>query len=135
MTETPESEKPARHGLPWNEEEERQLYAAFVAGEHVAALVAALAAAHGRTPGGIRSHLKRMGLVDEDGLVIEPRPDYAPTEAAQKRAEKAVAQAALKKSRKPQEEETIAEINPRFGEALRLMMDKDQSLFITGKAG
>ena len=98
--------------------------------------MAALAAAHGRTPGGIRSHLKKLGLVDEDGIVIEPHPDYAPTVAAQKRAEKAVAQPALKKSRKPQEEEqTIAEINPRFGEALRLMTDKDQSLFITGKAG
>jgi len=132
MTEAPESEKPARHGLPWNEEEERQLYAAFVAGESMAAL----AAAHGRTPGGIRSHLKKLGLVDEDGIVVEPRPDYAPTVAAQKRAEKAVAQAALKKSRKPQEEDdTIAEINPRFGEALRLMTDKDQSLFVTGKAG
>ncbi|MGO9004838.1 MAG: AAA family ATPase [Beijerinckiaceae bacterium] len=131
MTEAPEPEKPARHGLPWNEEEERWLYAAFVAGESEAAL----AAAHARTPGGIRSHLKKLGLLDEDGKVIEPRPDYAPTAAAQKRAEKAVARAAMKISRKPQEEETAAEINPRFGEALRLMTDTDQSLFITGKAG
>jgi ATP-dependent DNA helicase PIF1 len=131
MTEAPESEKPARHGLPWNEEEERQLYDAFAAGESVAAL----AAAYARTTGGIRSHLKKLGLMDEDGVTIEPRPDYAPTAAALKRAEKAVARAAIKISRKPQEEETIAEINPRFGEALRLMTETDQSLFITGKAG
>lgn len=57
------AETPANAGKAWTEAEAQQLAAAFDAGSEVAAL----ARAHGRTPGAIRARLIRMGRLQEDG--------------------------------------------------------------------
>jgi ATP-dependent DNA helicase PIF1 len=134
MIEYNEKEKPVRHGVAWDEEEERQLYDAFVAGKRMADI----AVLHVRTTGSIRSYLKKLGLLDEEGIPIEPKPDYTPTPSAQKRSTKAAAKTKSRTSAKEsaaRESDTHTEINPRFAEALALMSDTKSSLFITGKAG
>ena len=36
-----------------------------------------MAAVHQRSPGGIRARLRRLGLIDENGEVVEPPPPFA----------------------------------------------------------
>lgn len=124
---------PERHGLAWSAEEERALYDAFASG----ATIAASAAQHQRKPGGIRGCLQKLGLLDEDGHAVQPRPEFQPSAAAQKRALKAAEKAAKKdRAVRRHETETLTpELNDRFRDALRLMEETDDSLFITGKAG
>jgi ATP-dependent exoDNAse (exonuclease V) alpha subunit len=129
MAEDTEKEKPARQGQPWDEEEERRLYAAFAADTHMSEM----AAAHARTFGGIRSHLKVLGLIDDNGAPIDPRPDYAPSEAVVKRASRNANKIKIA-AKLPEEDKDRPEINPHFGEALRLM-ENGENIFITGKAG
>lgn len=141
MSETTIPDKPHRHGLAWSEGEERRLYDGFVAGHSMAAM----AEAHDRTRGGIRSHLKLLGLIDDEGVTVLPTPAYAPTPAAEKRtAQKAEAEAkALTKAAArgraavtgDSEKTAPTEINPRFADALRMMGDTRHCVFITGKAG
>lgn len=134
----PERILPERHGLAWDEAEERKLYDAYVA--EVPA--ADCASAHGRTTGGIRSHLREMGLLDEEYNPILPIPPYAPTPAVAKRAlkakektEKLIRIQARQKQEAEKEPELTPELNDRFRDALRIMADSDESVFITGKAG
>lgn len=72
MSESNEVSGPARQGKPWTEEEDRQLYASFVAGKPMELIVAA----HERGKGGITSRLKRLGLIDRHGEVIDPPPPF-----------------------------------------------------------
>ncbi|MDE2029995.1 MAG: AAA family ATPase [Alphaproteobacteria bacterium] len=74
-------------------------------------------------------------MLDEDGVPVVPPPEFAPTAAAQKRSDKKAVVAARAKGAADEDGGTPPEINPRFGEALRLMRDTGRSLFITGKAG
>ncbi len=121
-----------RHGQPWSAEEEKRLYDAFTAGK----TVAECSAAHQRRLGGITSHLKQLGLLDEEGQTISPTPEFVPTQAAQKRALKSAAEVERKAARVVQKESAVSpELNERFREALHLMEDTDENLFITGKAG
>jgi ATP-dependent exoDNAse (exonuclease V) alpha subunit len=131
VTDDREKPRPARHGIGWDAQEERQLYDAFVAGKPLAAI----AADHARSRGSVRAHLMKLGMLDEEGVPVEPSPPYAPTASAVKRAASAAKRATAKIERKPPEPEAAAEINPRFAAALDLMMETDRSLFITGKAG
>jgi ATP-dependent exoDNAse (exonuclease V) alpha subunit len=131
MTEATDCKKPARQGLGWDEQEERQLYEAFVEGK----AVVDIAAAHMRSTGSVRAYLTKLGLTDSDGVSVDPRPDYVPSASAQKRTAKAATRAAVKVERNAVEDEAPAEINLCFAEALRLMVDTDRSAFITGKAG
>lgn len=59
-------------GLHWTLEEEEALYAETGNGMSVAAI----AAAHGRTKGGITSRQRQMGLRNEEGEVISPLPEF-----------------------------------------------------------
>ena len=72
MTETSEASPPARQGKPWSEEEDRQLYASFVAGKPLELIVAS----HERGQGGITSRLKRLGLIDRHGEIVDPPPSF-----------------------------------------------------------
>ena len=73
MTETDEETPgPARQGKPWSEEEERQLYASFVAGKPLDLICAS----HERSNGGIASRLRRLGLIDRNGEIIDPPPPF-----------------------------------------------------------
>lgn len=72
MSGTPEIPVPARQGKPWSEEEDRQLYASFVAGKPLELIVAS----HERAKGGITSRLKRLGLIDRHGEIIDPPPAF-----------------------------------------------------------
>ena len=75
MTETPSGAVVnARQGKAWSVEEDRQLYDGFVDGKSVDAL----ASAHGRSVGGIRARLGRLGLLDPDGEVVMPTPPFLP---------------------------------------------------------
>ena len=71
----PESNLPpaARQGQAWTELEDRRLYDSFLAAQPCDAM----AAAHQRSTGGIRARLRRLGLIDENGEVIEPPPPFA----------------------------------------------------------
>jgi len=126
--------QPERHGLAWSAEEEKQLYDAFAAG----APYEKCAAAHQRTAGGIVSCLKKLGVLDEDGNIITPRPPFAPSGAAQKRALRKEQKEAVRKKWAASAltpENPAPELNDKFREALRLMEDTDKNIFITGKAG
>ncbi len=59
---------PARHGLSWSADEDDRLRAAFQAGD----AIAAIASAHERKIGAITARLVRLGLISEDGVVVEP---------------------------------------------------------------
>lgn len=120
---------PTRHGLGWNTEEEHRLYNAYVEGQPINAI----AAAHERTAGGIRSCLKRLGLLDEDGDPVIPPPPFDATEAAQKRTQKAAIVAKRKPAPEPDAPEP--EMNDSFRDAIRLMQETDDNLFVTGRAG
>lgn len=61
-----------RQGKAWNPDEDRRLYDAFVGGQPVNII----ASTHGRSAGGIRSRLVRLGLIDQDGVTIEPAPAF-----------------------------------------------------------
>ncbi len=92
------------------------------------------AEAHERKEGGIASRLRELGLLDKDGKTISPTPEFTASGAAQKRALKAE----KKKKFLPRAAEKVTsppELNERFREALRLMEDTSENLFITGKAG
>ena len=80
MAETPEAPLPARQGKPWSEEEDRQLYASFVAGKPLELIVTS----HERKPGGIRSRLQRLGLIDRHGEIVDPPPPFGPQEPMKK---------------------------------------------------
>ena len=82
MSETEEVSGPARQGKPWSEEEDRQLYASFVAGKPLELIVAA----HERGKGGITSRLKRLGLIDRNGEIIDPPPPFDMPAPARPRA-------------------------------------------------
>ncbi|MDD5587284.1 MAG: AAA family ATPase [Alphaproteobacteria bacterium] len=129
------TDKPERHGQAWSAEEERKLYDAFADG----VTIKECAGNHQRTAGGIRSCLKRLGLIDEDGNVIMPRPEYVPSPAALKRQAKTEAKAKKAQRRRvarPQDKPGFSpELNERFREALHFMEKTENSLFVTGKAG
>ena len=123
-----------RKGKAWSVEEEQRLYDAFVNQSSLAAI----AKAHGRTLGGIGSHLKLMGLLDEDGKKVVPVPDFTPTPAAQKRNAKTQSKALATRKATVSTGGDVSfspELNERFKDALALMEDTNKNLFITGKAG
>ena len=64
----------ARHGFPWSREEERFVYDAFCKGASAIEIASALR----RRVGGIQARLKRLGLLDEAGLRVKPRPAFTP---------------------------------------------------------
>jgi hypothetical protein len=64
----------ARQGKAWSVDEDRRLYDGFVGGQSTNAL----ASVHERSVGGIRARLVRLGLIDENGVVVEPIPPFAP---------------------------------------------------------
>ncbi len=80
----------ARHGSPWLEAEQRQLYEAFLAGQSVASLCQQ----HERERGGIISALKKLGLLDRNQVPINPPPPFTPI--AQKKVSKKPGKKALK---------------------------------------
>lgn len=69
-------------GTAWVLEEEQRLYAATCRGESLQDM----AAAHGRTTGGIRSRQKLIGLRDEAGDLIAPTPEFRSALAMKKAA-------------------------------------------------
>jgi DNA replication protein DnaC len=129
-------QNPERHGTAWSAEEEKKLYDAFVSGM----AIADIAAAHERKPGGIRAYLQKLGLLDAEGNVVSPRPDFAPSAVALKREARKTAKEEKRKKLSahipPQKDIVLTpELNERFRHALSLMEDTNQNLFITGKAG
>jgi hypothetical protein len=64
---------PTRQGQAWTHQEDRQLYDGFAAGQ----AIDAMASLHQRSAGGIRARLRRLGLIDETGEVVEPPPPFA----------------------------------------------------------
>ena len=93
----PAAPERARQGAPWLPEEDRQLYDAFVSGR--SAKEAAIS--HQRSDGAIRSRLRRLGLVDDNGETIEPLPPFrAPVSAR--------VQATLAKDRDPSLKQVFA---------------------------
>jgi hypothetical protein len=64
---------PVRQGQAWTNEEDRQLYDSFLAGQPINIM----ASVHQRSAGGIRARLRRLGLIDENGEVVEPPPPFA----------------------------------------------------------
>ena len=80
---TPEApDKPRNVGAAWSAEEERRLHDGFA----TLADIPALAARHARTPGGIRSRLTALGLLDEDGQAVTPKPPFTPSAQSLRRA-------------------------------------------------
>ena len=65
---------PERRGQAWSEEEEKKVIRRF-RGRHFLRAEMKLPR-HQRTSGGIRAHLMLLGLLDDDGNVITPRPDF-----------------------------------------------------------
>ena len=63
----------ARQGKAWSAEEDRHLYDAFAGGD----LIDTLSTTHKRSAGGIRARLSRLGLIDENGRMVEPLPPFA----------------------------------------------------------
>ena len=70
--ELPSASPRDRQGLPWSEKEERHLYDGFLSGQ----TIDAMAALHRRGEGGIRSRLRLLGLIDENGNAIDPPPAF-----------------------------------------------------------
>jgi hypothetical protein len=69
----PHSALPPRRGQAWSEEEDRQLYEGFLAGH----AMDRMASAHQRSIGGIAARLRRLGLIDANGEIVEPPPPFA----------------------------------------------------------
>lgn len=65
----------SRAGHPWTTLEERRLYDATIAGE----TLQVIACAHGRTRGGIRSRLRKLGMFDLWGEPVHPWPAFSAT--------------------------------------------------------
>jgi hypothetical protein len=72
---------PARQGQAWTNEEDRQLYDGFLAGQPINAIVSV----HQRSAGGIGARLRRLGLIGENGEVVEPPPPFAVPERRRSR--------------------------------------------------
>ena len=121
---------PERRGSGWSEDEEKRLYDAFTGGKTVEECMLL----HERNWGGITSRLRRMGLIDSDGKRISPVPEFSITPAMQRRKARKEARA-QHSSGQPEAAPPPPELNERFQEALRLMQDTHQNLFITGRAG
>jgi hypothetical protein len=68
-----------RQGKAWSVDEDRRLYGGFVGGQSTTAL----ASVHERSAGGIRARLVRLGVIDENGVVAEPIPPFAPAKRRQ----------------------------------------------------
>jgi hypothetical protein len=68
--------RPARQGQAWASDEDRQLYDGFLAGRPISTM----ASVHERSAGGIRARLRRLGLITENGEVVQPPPPFAPPE-------------------------------------------------------
>jgi hypothetical protein len=66
---------PARQGKAWSNDEDRRVYDAFIGGT----TGDAIAAAHERSLGAIRSRLQRLGLLDPDGNIVTPPPPFTAT--------------------------------------------------------
>jgi hypothetical protein len=80
MIDTPsDSALHPRQGKAWSVDEDRRLYDGFVGGQSTTAL----ASVNERSAGGIRARLVRLGLVDENGVVVEPVPPFAPAKRRQ----------------------------------------------------
>jgi DNA helicase-2/ATP-dependent DNA helicase PcrA len=62
-----EDKLPLRHGVAWSADEDERLRAAFAAGQ----AIAAIAATHERKAGAITSRLIRLGLITEDGVLLD----------------------------------------------------------------
>ena len=62
----------ARKGIPWSETEDRHLYDCFTSGM----ATSVLASIHGRSVGGIKARLRRLGLIDSYGVVTSPPPSF-----------------------------------------------------------
>src|SRR5439155_11860956 len=73
---------PARQGQAWSDEEDRRLYDSFLAGQPINRM----ASVHQRSAGAIRARLRRLGLIDENGEVVEPPPPFAVPERRRSRA-------------------------------------------------
>lgn len=76
--------KPQNLGSAWTIDEERRLYDSF----STRADISVLANSHGRTTGGIRSRLLMLGLLDEDGQLVLPKPLFTPSSNSLRRAAK-----------------------------------------------
>lgn len=121
-----------RHGQAWTAEEEERLYHAFTSGK----TANECAALHQRKPGGVKSRLLILGLLDEEFMPVQPPPAFTASAAAQKRTTKAVAvQEKREQAKASRQLEVKPELNERFREALALMEGSNRHLFITGKAG
>ena len=57
---TSDSDRPSRVGQPWTDKEDEELTSAFNRGE----AIKALADKHERTPGGVKSRLAKLGLIE-----------------------------------------------------------------------
>jgi DNA helicase-2/ATP-dependent DNA helicase PcrA len=66
---------PPRHGLSWSADEDDRLRAAFQAGDPIAVI----ASAHERKIGAITARLVRLGLISEDGVVVDAPSLPSPT--------------------------------------------------------
>lgn len=73
---------PPNRGAAWTIDEEQRLYDGF----DTVADIAELAMRHGRDPGGIRSRLRHLGLLDPDGHVVIPKPPFTPSRMSLHRA-------------------------------------------------
>lgn len=123
-----------RKGQAWTLEEEQRLYDAFISGQSMAFM----SKSHGRTRGAIGSHLKLMGLLDEDGQKVTPPPEFMPSPAAQRRGEKAERKQLTKRKATVATNGEVLfspEQNARFKDALDIMEHTANNIFITGKAG
>ncbi|MCQ8241620.1 hypothetical protein [Rhizosaccharibacter radicis] len=69
---------PPHVGDPWLPEEERHLHQSMAAGR----TIGVMARQHGRTEEGIRSRLRKLGLLDGDGLPVRPVPPFVPSASA-----------------------------------------------------
>lgn len=76
--------KPQNLGSAWTIDEERRLYDSFSTRTDISML----ANTHGRTTGGIRGRLVILGLLDEDGQLVLPKPLFTPSSNSLRRAAK-----------------------------------------------
>jgi hypothetical protein len=72
---TSNSSKPPNVGTAWSDEEERRLHDGFES----PADIPDLARYHQRSAGAIRSRLVRLGLLDQSGSAVSPKPPFVPS--------------------------------------------------------